>query len=94
MGPEAVIKPLLAPWLGLGGNGFLGCFSLRVTNAFLEGHLFFPLTFLLGAPFLITLAVDKDVPSFPFSFSSFLRVAANTLTDTIILAASISVRGV
>ena len=47
-----VIKPLLVPWLGLGGDGFFSYFSLGVTDGFLEGWSSFPSAFLFGAPFL------------------------------------------
>ena len=92
IGLDVVINPLLALWLGVGGNGFLGSFSPGVTDTLLGGQLSFPSSFLLGAPFLTTLRVDEDAPSFPFAFfsSSFLSAAA-TLTYALCLANSISV---
>ena len=89
---DVVIKPLPAPWLDLGGDNFLGCFSPRVTDTFLEGRSSFSLAFLLGAPFMTTLGANKDAYSFPFSFSSFLRAVADALINTLCLAASISVK--
>ena len=66
-GPDDFIKPLPVPWLGLEGDGFLGCFSPRVTDGFLGGRSSFLSVFLLGAPFLMTLGADEDAlsPSFP-----------------------------
>ena len=88
-GPDIVINPLLAPWLGWGGNGFFGSLSPGVTMTFFEGWLSFPSAFLLGAPFLTALGVDEDAPSYPFTFgSSFLRVVA-TLTCALCMATSI-----
>ena len=83
MGPNVVIKHLPDPWPGLGGNNFLGYFSLRVTNTFLEGWSSFPSAFLLGAPFLTTLGANKDAYSFPFSFSSFLCAVVNAFTNAL-----------
>ena len=73
-------------------DGFLGYFSLWVTDTFLEGWSSFPSTFLLGAPFPITFGADKDAPSFPFSFSSFLCAEADALTNALCLATSIFVK--
>lgn len=94
MGPEDVIKPLPASWLSLGGDSFLGCFSPRVTDGFLEGRSSFLSFFLLGTPFSATLGANKDASSFPFCFfpSSFLRSTADAFTNALYLAASISVK--
>ena len=91
MGPDVVIRPLSAPWLGLGGNDFLGSLSPGVVDTFLGGRLSFPSAFLLGTPFPTTLGADKDTPSFPFSFSSFLR-AVVALINALYLVASISAK--
>ena len=94
MGPDVVISPLPAPWLGLGGDDFLGSLSLGVTVTFLEGGLSFSSAFLLGTPFSTALGADEDTPSFPFSFfsSSFLRAETDALTKAFYLVASISVK--
>ena len=91
-GPVSVINPLPAPWPGFEGDNVLGCLSPRVTVPFWRWRSSFPLVFLLGAPFSTTLGADEDAPSFPFSFSSFLHVVADTLTNALYLAASISVK--
>ena len=60
---------------------------------FLKGRSSFPSAFRLDAPFLMTLRVDKDAPSLPFSFfSSFLRTVADAFTNTLCLVASIFVK--
>ena len=92
-GPEDVIKLLPAPWLGLGGDDFLGCFSPEVIDGFLEGRSSFLSFFLLGAPFPAALEVDKDAPSFPFFSSSFLYTTVDALTKAFCLVASISAKG-
>ena len=92
-GPNDVIKPLPIPWLGLRGDGFLGCYSLGMTNGFLEEWSSFLSVFLLGALFPTALDADEDAFSFPFSFfSSSLRTIVDTLTKALCLVASISVK--
>lgn len=73
MGPDVVISPLPAPWLGLWSDGFLGSLSLGVMDSFLGGRSSFPLAFLLEALFPTALGANKDAPS-PFALfsSSFL----------------------
>ena len=67
----------------------MGSFSLRATDAFLDGQSSFPSPFLLAPPLVTALGFDEDAPSFALPFpSSFLR-AAIALTYALSLAASI-----
>ena len=90
---DVVIIPLLASWLGLGGDDFLGSLSPRLTDTFLGGQSSFPSAFHLGAYFSTTLGADEGTPSFPFTFfsSSFLHAVAAP-TYALCLVASISAK--
>ena len=57
-GLVAVIKPLPAPWLGLGGDDFLCLSPMEMSDPFLSGWLSFPSFFLFDDPFLTTLGAD------------------------------------
>ena len=90
MGPVTVIKPLPAPWLGLGGDGCFDCLSpAGVPGPFLSGRLSFPSLFHLEVPLPMTLGADIEA----LFFSFYLRAAADALTKTLCLATSISAKG-
>ena len=90
---NVVINPLLASWLGLGGDDFLGSLSPRLTDTFLGGLSSFPSAFHLGAYFSTTLGADEGTPSFPFTlFSSSFLHAVVALTYALYLATSISTK--
>ena len=89
MGPIAVIKPLPAPCLDLGGDDFFYWLPTGITSPFLKGQSSFLSDFQLGAPFLTTLWDDEDV----LSFSSFLHVTVDALTNALCLVASIFAKG-
>ena len=91
-GPDVIISPLPTPCLGSGGDGFLGSFSLGVTDTFLYGWSSFPSPFLLAAPLVTALGADEDAPSFSLPFPSSLLHAAVALTYALSLATSISTK--
>ena len=88
-GLVAVIKPVLALWLGLEGDNFFGLSPLGMIGPFLRGWSSFPSLFRLYNPLMMTLGADKKAPSFSF----YLHTVANTLTKALCFTASISVKG-
>ena len=88
-GLVAVIKPILALWLGLEGDNFFGLSPPGMTGPFLRGWSSFPSLFRLYDPLMMTLGANKEAPSLSF----YLHAVANTLTKALCLTASISVKG-
>ena len=89
-GPVVVIKPLRAPWLGLGGDDCFDYLSpTRVSGPFLSGWSSFPSFFHLDVPLLKTLDANVEAPSFSFC----MRTIDNALTKALCLLASISMKG-
>ena len=87
MGPIAVIKPLLAPWLGLEGNDFFDLSPAGMADPFLSGWSSFPSLFRLDDPLMTLLGADEEDPSF------CLCTVADALTKALCLANSISAKG-
>ena len=85
----AVIKPLPTPWLGLEGDNFFGLSLARRAGPFLSGWSSFLSFFHLDDPLVMPLEADEKAPSFSFCF----RVATDTLTRALYLAASIFAKG-
>ena len=89
-GPVVVIKPLPAPWLGLGGDDYFDCLSpTGVSGPFLSGWSSFPSFFHLDIPLLKTLDANVEAPSFSFCVCAI----DNALTKALCLLASISTKG-
>ena len=88
-GPIAVIKPLPAPWLGLGGDDFFGLSLVGRASTFLSGRSSFPSPFHLDDPLVTPLEANEEAPSFSFC----LQVAADALIRALCLASSISAKG-
>ena len=89
MGPIAIIKPLPAPWLVLGGKDFFGLSPVRKAGPFLSGQSSFPSLFCLDDHLVTPLEIDKEAPFFSF----YLRAVVDALTKVLCLAASISAKG-
>lgn len=88
MGPNSVIKPMLAPWLGLGGNDFFDFSPMVMLSPFFKGQSSFSSLFHLSVPLMMPLGADEETPSFSFLF--LFAVAA--FTKALCFVASISVK--